>query len=151
MAREEWDGPTHTSLLCQNRRPWGWATAGPGVRCGEVGIHWANQDSHVCLPTRSDDRGSRSPLPGETTGCWGFQGGSWLRGAESQHSSCKDGREGAWEVTESDGPEMRSPSPPTLSSPNLSSSPIGWESQRASFPPDTPRDKGCLSWTLRLP
>lgn len=35
--------------------------------------------------------------------------------------------------------------PPTLSSPSLSSPPIGWESQRASFPPDTPRDKGCLS------
>lgn len=113
---------------------------------GEGGVHWANKGSRVCLPIQSGDRGSLSPFPGDY---WvlGISRVSWPRGTESQLSSSKEGRERAWEVTEC--PEMRSPSPTT--SPSHLLHPYWLGSQTAFFPPEAPKDKGCLSWTLRLP
>lgn len=150
---EGWDGPSGDShanpsphipaLLEQEDLGLGdsWSRC-----CRGGGVHWANKGSRVCLPIRSGDRGSLSPFPGDY---WvlGISRVSWPRGTESQLSSSKEGRERAWEVTEC--PEMRSPSPTT--SPSHLLHPYWLGSQTASFPPEAPKDKGCRSWTLRLP
>lgn len=55
-------------------------------------------------------------------------------------------------MRESHGPEMRSPSPNTSLPPVCSVlTPSGWVSQKASCHPDTPKDRGCLSWAVILP